>query len=189
MALSAPELMFEHGLDISKGWFQPAALDKAAKLSSAVTFAVPRGRVAHLDSNGEFVMGVDETGMGIFLLNGEADFDVNNPGTTPSGLFMHRAIGPTGKMSGVVASGGYEIQSTEADMTRTYTPGDLLTAGTSNTVLATGGVLTNAGTGGGGDVEQFVDPVCGVVSDGKFNNQAGVQVVAFWSVWLPGAYS
>jgi hypothetical protein len=44
---------------------------------------------------------------------------------------MHQAIAPTGKMSGLVATGGYEIASTEFDATRNYVPGDLLTAAAS----------------------------------------------------------
>lgn len=185
---SSPSLMFEHMLDPKKGWPSPTALDYDAKISANVTFDVPRGRVVHLNSSGEFEMGVDQTSMGIFLFPGSLDFDVQNPGTTPGGLFMHQAIAPTGKISGLVAKGGYELESTEFDDTNTYVPGDLLTAGTSNTVLATGGVLTNDGTGSHGDVKQYVDPVCGVVSAGRHLNEHSVPVLRFWPEWLPGAY-
>jgi hypothetical protein len=181
--------MFEHGLDVPKGWFQPAALDKSAKLSANVTFDLPAGRVVHLNSAGEFETGVGQTDMAIFLLQASNDFDVANPGTTASGLFMQQAIAPTGVMSGLVATGGYEIQSTEFDATQSYVTGDLLTATVANTTLATGGVLTNVGTGVNGDVQQFVDPVCGVVADGAFRNSHGVYVLDFWPVWLPGAYA
>lgn len=187
--MTAPSLMFEHGLDIAKGWFQPAALDFAAPLSANVTFDVPAGRVVHVNAQGEFEMGVGETDMGIFLIQGSDHFDVANPGTTPSGNFMHQAIAPIGIMSGVVAKGGYEIESTEFDDNQTYLANELLTAGTSNTTLATGGVLTNQGSGAGGDVEQFVDPVCGVVSRGRFINSHGIPALAFWPEWLPGAYT
>jgi hypothetical protein len=181
--------MFEHGLDIAKGWFEPAALDFAAPLSDNVTFVVPRGRVVHVNDQGEFEMGVGETDMGIFLLNGSEDFDVSNPGTTPAGNFMHQAIAPKGVMSGVVANGSYEIESTEFDDAQTYQANQLLTATADNTTLATGGVLTNQGSGAGGDVEQFVDPVCGVVSRGRFVNAHGSPVLAFWPEWLPGTYT
>jgi hypothetical protein len=181
--------MFEHGLDIAKGWFEPAALDFAAPLSSNVTFVVPPGRVAHVNDSGEFEMGVADTDMGIFLINGSESYDVSNPGTTPAGNFMHQAIAPTGVMSGVVAKGGYEIESTEFDDAQTYAANELLTATADNTTLATGGVLTNAGTGAGGDVEQYSDPVCGVVSRGRFVNAHGIPVLAFWPEWLPAAYT
>lgn len=186
--MTAPSLMFEHGLDVLKGWFQPSALDFSAKLSDNVTFDVPAGRVMHVNAAGELETGVGETDMGLFLIQGSTEFDVSNPGTTPAGNFLQQAIAPTGVMTGLVATGGYEIESTEFDTDQEYTQGDLLTAAVANSTLATGGVLTNVGSGGAGDVEQFVDPVCGVVSRGSYNNCHGIAVVAFWSVWLPGAY-
>lgn len=187
--MPAPSLMYEHGLDVAKGWFEPAALDFAAPLSANVTFEVPAGRVMHVNDAGELETGVGATDMGIFLLNGSEDYDVSNPGTTPAGNFMHQAIAPKGVMSGLVAKGPYEIESTEFDDNQTYGAGDLLTAAVANTTLATGGVLTNAGSGGGGDVEQFVDPVCGVVSRGRFINSHGIPVLAFWPEYIPGAYA
>lgn len=185
----APSLMFEAGIDVAKGWFEPAALDFAAKLSANVTFVVPAGRVVHVNAAGEFEMGVADTDMGIVLLQGSDAFDVANDGTTPSGAFMHQAIAPTGVMSGLVCNGAYEIESTEFDDTQTYVNQELLTAAAANGTLATGGVLTNAGTGAASDVEQFSDPVCGVVSRGRFLNAHGVAVLAFWPEWLPAAYT
>lgn len=179
--MPAPALPFEHGFDVKKGWFDMAALDYDAKLSSNVTFVVPRGRVVHLNANGEFEMGAHNTGVAIFLLNGSEDADVSNPGTTAAGNFMHQAVAPTGKLSGVVATGGYEIDNTEFDSSRTYAPGDLLTATASNSNATTGGRLTNE------NVTQFVNPVVGVVSSGKHKNHNGVQTLSFWCVWLPGA--
>jgi hypothetical protein len=165
--MPAPDLMFEHGLDVKKGWFDMASLDYDAKLNSNVSFDVTPG--AH------------NTGVAIFLLNGSADADVSNPGTTAAGNFMHKAIAPGGKMSGIVATGGYEISTTEFDSARSYAPGDLLTAAISTSNATTGGVLTNNG------VVQYVNPVVGVVSGGKAKNHNGVQSLSFWCVWLPGA--
>lgn len=179
--MPAPDLLTEHGLDVKKGWFDMASLDYSAKLSSAVTFAVKRGRVVHVDSNGEFRPGAHDTNIAIFLLNGSEDADVSNPGTTAGGRFMHQAVAPTGKMSGLVATGGYEIATTEFDTSRTYTPGDLLTATASNSNATTGGRVTNE------SVTQYVTPVVGVVSSGKAQNHNGIQALSFWTVWLPGA--
>jgi hypothetical protein len=181
--------MFEHGIDVAKGWFEPAALDFSTKLSANVTFEVPAGRVVHVNSAGEFEMGVADTDMGVVLHQDSEAFDVKNEGTTPAGNFMHQAIAPTGVMSGLVCNGAYEIECTEFDDGQTYLPNELLTAGNSNSVLATGGVLTNAGSGAGGDVEQYSDPVCGVVSRGRFVNAHGIPVLAFWPEWLPAAYT
>jgi len=177
--MAAPSLMFEHGLDIAKGWFDPSALDFAAPLSENVTFEVPRGRVVHVNNSGEFEMGADLGQMAIFLLNGSEDADVSNPGTTPSGNFMHQAISPKGIMSGAVATGGYEIESTEFDDAQTYAANETLAALASNTVLATGGVLSNQ------NAVAYTDAVVGVVSRGRFVNSHGIPVLAFWPVWLP----
>lgn len=181
--MSAPDLPFEHGIDIKKGWFDMASLDYSAKLGT-VGYTVPRGRVVHLEHvNGKevFLPGVRATDVAIFLLNGSDDADVSNDGTTASGRFVQQAISPSGKLSGVVATGGYEIDSTEFDSSRTYVAGDLLTAPTGALLAnaATGGVLTNNG------VVQYVNPVVGVVSSGKHTNHNGVPTVSFWSVWLP----
>ncbi|NDD52770.1 hypothetical protein EBZ39_02630 [bacterium] len=179
--MPAPDLIFEHGLDVKKGWFDMASLDYSAKLDPSISFALPRGRVVFVNSTGFFVPGVHKTNVAIFLLNGSTDADVSNPGTTASGRFMHQAIAPTGKLSGLVATGGYEIASTEFDSTQTYAPGDLLTATRTATPAATDGVLTNA------SVTQYVRPVVGVVSSGSVRNHNNVLSLSFWTVWLPGA--
>ena len=179
--MPAPNLITEKGMYAKKGWFDMSALDYSAKLSSSVTFDVPAGRVVHLDPDGKFATGAHATGVAIFLLNGSADADVSNPGTTASGNFMHQAIAPAGNMSGLVATGGYEIATTEFDSSRVYAPGDLLTATAADTNSTTGGRITNA------SVTQFVTPVVGVVSSGKAKNHNGFYALSFWSVWLPGA--
>lgn len=177
--MPAPDLMFEHGLDVKKGWFDMASLDYSAKLAPQVEYAVPRGRVVHVDVNGNFRPGAHNTGVAIFLLNGSNDADVSNPGTTAGNIFMHQAISPTGKLSGIVATGGYEISTTEFNSDLSYAPGDLLTAAQSLSNVAIGGVLTNA------SVVQYVNPVVGVVSSGKAKNHNGVQSLSFWCVYLP----
>lgn len=184
--MPAPDLMFEHGLDVKKGWFDMASLDYSAKLLSTVGYDVPRGRVVHLSKESGkdvFVPGVSATGVAIFLLNGSADADVSNPGTTAAGNFMHQAVSPSGKLSGLVATGGYEIATTEYVKTAngaavTYAPGDLLTAPTTGGA-AVEGVLTKA------NAVQYVNPVCGVVSSGASKNHNGVDTLSFWCVYLP----
>jgi len=171
----APDQMFEHGLDVKKGWFDMASLDYSAKLDPSVS-GVVRGSVVHVNSSGNFAPGVSATGIAVFLLNGSTDADVANPGTTAGGVFMHQAVAPTGKLSGVVATGGYEISTTEFDKDQTYTPGQLLTSPTSG---GNAGKLTNQ------SAVQYVNPVCGVVSSGETKNHNGIDSLSFWSVWLP----
>lgn len=188
----APSQMFEHTLRPMKGWFQMAALDKAAKLAAAVTITAYAGRVVHLNASGEFEMGVSGRSVPIYLFQGSNLFAVSNPGTTASGGFMHQAISPIGVLSGLVGIAGYELESTEFEVTPNvaYAPNQLLTAAASNTVQATGGVLSNDRAGAGGSsglVRQYVDAACGVVSDGKQTNEHGVPVLKFWSLYLPAA--
>ena len=187
----APSLQAEHCLNHLKGWFDMSALDYSAKLSSAVTLQAFGGRVAHLNANGEFEMGISGTKMAIFLLQADTDFDVSNPGITGAGNFMHQAIAPAGNMSGLVATGGYELDTTEFDTTPAvaYAPNQLLTAKPSNTVQATGGVLSNdrdGANGTGGSVRPYQDAACGVVSRGQYRNEHNVEMLAFWSIYLPG---
>jgi hypothetical protein len=181
--MPAPNLLTENGLDVKKGWFDMASLDYAAKLSTTVSFPVQRGRVVHVNSNGDFVPGAHKTSPAIFLLNGSEDADVSNPGTTAAGNFMHLAVAPTGKMSGLVATGGYEISTTEFVTGNTYVPGDLLSATRSHATnpASTDGRLTNY------NVTQFTTPVVGVVSSGAGKNHNGIQALSFWCVYLPGA--
>lgn len=187
----APSQMYAHSLDRLKGWFNEAPLDFQATLAATVTFSLPAGRVVHLNAGGEFITGLDETGIGIFLLRGVNNYDVSNPPTDVNGVWSQQPIIPAGILAGLVATGGYELSSTEFDATRTYTPGDLLTAVAADTNAATGGVLTNAGSGTSGEVRQYVDPVCGVVSRGAhaISMESQIQALDFWTAWLPGQYT
>jgi len=189
--------MFEQALDPIKGWFHLAALDKSAKLSSTLlgTTTVPAGRVAVIDDNGEFVLNRGgatitngNTAMPIFLWNGSDHADVYNDGTSSVTSTVHwYGISPTGVMSGLVATGGYELQTTEFDSGQTYLPNDPLTA-------STAGVLTNAA------VTVYTTWICGIASwHVQADNQTaaatgpvgynahGVQTLTFWSYFLPAS--
>lgn len=184
--MPAPDQMFEHGLDVKKGWFGMTSLDHSAKMAGAVDYVVPAGRVVHLNSSGAFEPGVTGTQMAVFLIAGSNAADVSNPGTTAGGSFMHQAISPTGVVSGLVATGGYEIATTEFVTADAYPPNQLLMAATGNSSgdSAVGGVLTRYSTGTTNAV-QYVDAVCGVVSSGKATNHNGVSTLSFWPVYLP----
>lgn len=173
----APNLMYEHTLNAIKGWFQPAALDFDAVVSANVTVDLPAGRVVHLNAVGEFQTGVEGTHMGIFLLQGTDAADVANDGTTLAGNFMHQAIMPTGVNSGLVATGAYELESTEFNSALDYPPNQCLTATINDANATTGGRLTT-GTA-------YTNNICGVVSRGVYTNAHGISVLAFWPVWLP----
>ena len=190
--MANPSQMFDHTLDAVKGWFHEAALDNSAKLSANVTIdPFEQGRVVHLNASSEYETGVANTDMAIFLLNSSNDSDVSNPGGD-----YWQAIAPTGKMSGLVASGAYELESSEYRTAGTYNPGQLLAAEVANTTSATGGVLSDqddAATALSVPWEKDStsatgtdQAICGVVSTGVAANSHGVNVLRFWPVYLPG---
>lgn len=188
--MAVPSQMFEHTLNPLKGWPSPHAVDFSGKLHSDVTIdPLPAGRCVHVaeieavaygpgTSGGValFKTGVEDTQMGIFLLQGSDAYDVANPGGTD-----WYAVAPKGVMSGLVAVGAYELETTEYDTAQTYSPNDVLRA-VSNDVDDTpetgGGTLTN-------DADVYVDAIVGVVSRGAYTNAYGKSALAFWPVWLP----
>lgn len=187
--MPVPRQMTAHTLEAPKGWPSPHAVDFTGKISTNVTIdPVFAGRVVHLNSAGEFEMGLpDVIGAGhmpIFLFQNSDDPDVSNPGDDPAtvaGAWV--AIAPVGNIMGLVAAGAYELESTEFEPNATagtYAPGDCLTATADNANAVTGGRITRATSG-----LAYAEPLCGVVSRGEFTNSHGFQSVAFWPVWLP----
>ena len=183
-----PRQMTAHTLEAPKGWPRPHAVDFTAKISANVTIdPVFAGRVVHLNASGEFEMGlpdvVREAHMPIFLYQNSDDPDVENPGGDPAtvaGAWV--AIAPTGKISGLVANGAYELETTEFEPAATagaYVPGDALSATADNTNAVTGGRITRNG------IAAYQEPLCGVVSRGVFTNSHSQSALAFWPVWLP----
>ena len=185
--MANPSQMFDHTLDAVKGWFHEAALDNSAKLSANVTIdPFEQGRVVHLNASSEYESGVSLASMAIFLLNSSNDPDVANPGGD-----YWQAIAPTGKMSGLVASGAYELESSEYRTAGTYNPGQLLAAEVANTTSATGGVLSDQDDAAAALTVPWksggtTQAICGVVSTGVAANSHGVNVLRFWPVYLPG---
>lgn len=186
-----PSQMFEHGIDPVRGYNTDLNhLDCIGRLHEDVTFTMPAGRVVHvdsLDSAGKpvFKPGAHNTSPAIFLFQGSDHFDVSNPGVSAGGIFGHKAIAPAGWMSGLVALGGFELEDTEYDKDQTYETGELLTASANLSPANLSGVITNKVSAQ--PVEQYEDPVIGIVSTGERTNHNGVGVLGFWTAWLPGA--
>lgn len=183
--------MFEQALDPLKGWFDGHALDKTLKLSAALLDSVtevPSGRVVHIDElTGEWALGATGTQMPCFLWAGKDQPDVYNSGVSPiTGVQHWVGISPQGFMNALVATGGYELQSTEFNEQLDYLPNDLLGPDTD-------GILEN------GKV-QYVDLIAAVASWGcQQDNQSPavtgpvcknahqMTVITFWTYFLPGA--
>jgi hypothetical protein len=189
--MAVPKLITSNGMDVKKGWFDMSSLDYTAKINSSVTTEVKAGAVVHLDSAGTFSLGASDTAPAIFLIQGSTDADVINEGYNLNDVngnqvidratFVNIAVAPTGRISGLVATGGYEIASTQFDSSKTYASGELLTAGND-------GLLTNVAAA-------YTNPIVGVVSSGlggmsSFGGDAtlnhhGLSALSFWTCWLP----
>lgn len=185
----AGEQMFDHALEYLKGWPMGEPLDFDAKASADVVGSIYAGKVVHVNASGEFELGAKGFQMPIFLHQNSDDHDVANDG---GGRWY--AIAPTGKMSGVVATGGYELETSEFLTSATYAPNDKLKSPTEDQV--TGGSEDDAGKlyktkawtgGGGGALTLYTDTICGCVSRAKYVNQHGVSMLPFWPVFLPGS--
>ena len=132
--MTGPILMFEHCLDELKGWPDESALDFDAHLAGPSTTTPPYqgvdvdpvygGACVHVGSDGMFRLGCGPTDMAIFLLQGSHELDVNNPGGN-----NWTQIAPTGKMSGLVATGAYELETTEFDPTVVGPGGNMIVPG------------------------------------------------------------
>jgi hypothetical protein len=157
--------MYDHELNVKKGWPSPYAVDYAAEYASGVT-GVKAGMVVSLDANAQFVRGLSAGAMAIFALQNQSDFDV----TTDVGN-MAGGVG-----SGLVAKGAYELQSTEF-VAGNYAPNDPLTVAT--TPAADVGKL-KVGV-------RYTDDIVGVVSAGQSDSEhnANIKFLAFWPVYLP----
>lgn len=218
---SYPGQMFDHTLDGLKGWPSPTAVDISGTISSNVNINstgedVRAGMCVHVASvtagsppEPVFEMGANVTKMPIFLWVGTDGYDVSNPGV-PAGVALGGTGGvlgtpgsgtvpawipirPTGRVNGLVAIGGYELETTEFDTDQSYSPNDPLRAVTSNT-NADAGKLSNKGNTGAGNpgftasaFTVYTDSVVGVVSRGAYVNKHGKQALAFWPVYLPGS--
>jgi hypothetical protein len=179
--------MTAHQLDAHKGWPSPHAVDFHAKLSANVTIdPVFAGRCVHLNSAGEYEMGVaNDAGnidMPIFLFQNSDDPDVANDGgdaATEAGVWV--ASAPTGQIMGLVAAGAYELFTTEFEpeaTAGTYAPNDPLTATPDNDTALTGGRLTKL------NVTAYGDHVVGIVSRALLTRY-GKNVLSFWPCNLP----
>lgn len=171
--MAAPRQMTQHTLNALKGWPSPHAVDHAAVLSESIPEAnlpVLGGSVVRLNAAGKYELGVGTLKvMPLFLFQNSDDPDVQNDGGDPAtekGVFI--GITPSGKIMALVATGAYELTSTEF-VDDTYAPNDPLTADIS------GG---NAGKIKKGVI--YTDMIVGLVSRGKVDNGFGFDAVAFW---------
>jgi hypothetical protein len=164
--------MYTNELNPLKGWPSPYAVDKTAEVADP-SVTINNGSVMSLDAAGDFELGLNLDAVAIFALQNSDDFDVvgddgNLVGASASGT-------QTAKMSGLVALGAYELESTEYLTSGTYAPNDPLTSPVPG--------AANAGTLQVGVA--YTNTICGVVSDGVVANERAINVLRFWPTWLP----
>jgi len=195
--------MTDHCLNYLKGWFAESSLDFAAPMNPAVSISpVYGGSCVHVDSTGMFRLGCTSTQMPIFLIQGSQDFDVSNAspaGASPSGQWYGIEPPGDGNNSGLVATGGYELETTEAfnmptvsyspnqtlhspsetQVTNSLVNGTKIGAGQlyANTAYASSAVAFTVGT----------QNICGVVSRASGQNEHFVNVCRFWPVYVQGS--
>jgi hypothetical protein len=194
MPAAAPSQMFEHALDYPKGYPREKQLDfEAAMHADVVKSPVYGGSCVHVELTSGvpyFLPGAKGTQMPLFLVGSDSDVDVSVPGGD-----HWTSISPAGKQVALVATGAYELATTEfLNAPTTYSANDILHSPTEDQVTsgseADAGKLykTRSWTGGNaGALTLYTDSVCGVVSRGKYTNQHRVSVLGFWPVYLPSA--
>jgi len=147
------DMMYTHALDPLKGWFQLSALDKSAPFDPSITgngVTVNPGRVVFCNDAGNFtadrycsngsatataypggLLSYTGTAMPMFLWAGTSDADVFNDGYNTAGTAANWIpVMPAGVSMALVATGGYELQTTEfyASPASPYTVNAPLTA-------------------------------------------------------------
>jgi hypothetical protein len=168
--MATPAQMYDHKLNPLKGWPSPSALDKAAPIADGEE-GIVWGKVGHLDPvNGKFRLGLGGNNMPIYFWRSQTSFDAMGGDDGNISLFGN------GKgVSGLVATGSYELETTEFVSGETYNPNTPLTV--EETVGADKGKIKPGAF--------YTDTVCGVVSDGHKTNAHKREVVSFWSYFLP----
>lgn len=196
--MATPTQMYDHELNPVQGWPSQSALDKTLPMTDA-TDTIYAGMGMHIcHAGGTFTKGGQGSNATttracpiIFALQNSTDFDVagDDGNTVPS----------TPRLSGLVSTGAYELETTEFVTSSTYYPGALLECEYST---ALGGSDTNQGKLQPATAYANDTVICGVVSElgtdrrhgfdsapanGYSYNEYGKNVLRFWTCFLPPA--
>jgi hypothetical protein len=183
--------MYEHELDPVKGWWDERQLTyNAPPYETGGTFqTVLAGQCGHIDAtSGAFRLGLPDSAgvcMPLFARANSADNDVRRvegnisgqassyDGSNPESLFIGLPL--------LVATGGYELGTTEFASGTTFAINDILSSDLDN------GELDSLTVGGLN--EDLADRMgCGIVSQGVKANKHGINMLYFWAcpVWPAG---
>jgi len=171
--MATPAQSYDHIVRISSGPIEPHTLQYGAAYKAAETFVA--GACVSMHTDGTLQAGCSDTAMPMWAINGVADLDVQAEGIAYAG----GAGISGGSVNAYVATGGYELFTTEYDSAtgNTYTPNFLLTPATATADV---GKVTLA------DQNAYsAHMVCGVVSRGVVAEKFSKNVLFFWPVYLP----
>jgi hypothetical protein len=166
--LNVPAQMFDHELNVVKGWPSPYAVDKSATLAAGET-GITAGMVVSLNAAGSFVRGLSDANKAVpcFAFPNQQDYDVMSDVGNVTG----------GHLMAIPALTGYEMETTEFVTGETYAPNQELTV--ENVDADDKGKITPGAYG--------TNLICGIVSDGDQprTNDHRKEVVRFWGYFLP----
>jgi len=184
MGILVPGQNFDHLLDVVSGYdgmhdlqfaARPALFDDSANAE----LPIERGSIISLDASGEWVPGIATargTSMACWAINATADFDVNSDVGNISG----------GILAAFVATGGYELKTTEFDPSASYAPNDSLIAGLGDIATADddqkGRVTLNGVVAA---LLPVATNVVGIVSLGEVTEVYNQLTLQFWPVYCP----
>jgi hypothetical protein len=178
MGLLVPGQNFDHLLDIISGYDGMHDLQYHAVPADGETWE--RGALLSIDADGKYIAGlsaVDGGEMPMWAVNARDDFDANSDVGNISGASARQDGQKLGGIASYVATGGYEIATTEFDAAAvaSYIPNaPLIHDG------ATAGFVT-AGT----NPPALAESIVGIVSKGVREEVYGQSVLQFWPVYLP----
>jgi hypothetical protein len=168
--------MFDHTLNIVKGWPSQTAIDWSAPVASAN--AIVAGRVISLTSDGEWQLGLASTyAIPYFARNAYNDYDAigDTISDTSSVGFTGTPTSVTSidaNVTGLCITNGYHAQSTEWTGTASaFVPNAPLKSSATGVIEVNNNVATY--------------PVIGYVNRGIVTNEYGKEVVDFLMKWTP----
>ena len=157
-----PSQNYDHVLNVVSGSDDMHDLQYYAAPATDEDFV--KGSLVYVDSSGNLAAGGAANAMPMWAITGVDDFDANSDVGNISG----------GVVSCFVATGGYEIFTTEFRSTDTYVPNQLLTADT----VTAGYVMAASAT--------YNDTVIvGCVSQGVQTDVYTQSILYFWTMFIP----
>jgi hypothetical protein len=191
----AKRMMGTNTLNVVKGLTQISDLDYHAKFNAAELGlisggVVPQGRCVHVGADGTLKLGCGDGQLAMWMFQGTNEADVDNSGAgNPANVYgAWVPMTPSGNVKCYVATGGFEMNTTEFKNDVAYAPNDHLEAPVSDGVPAN--MLSTAGKLRKTSVKPYSHNVVAVVSR-IFNpsstprNSHGQFELHFWPVYLP----